>query len=99
MSVRTHGKSAPPKGQREADQVRQIASSHGGKVTVGLSGGHPVVTITCLGIEPEAPRTRAMLSAIEFAIRARFDRGRTFPGMTQFSAKSRVIDVVVRCFS
>lgn len=97
MSSSSHKKSEPAKGQREADQVRQIAMSHHGKVTTGLSGGHPIVTITYFGSDPEAPQTRSMLYAIEFVIRARFDRGRTYPGMTQFSAHSRLIDVVVRC--
>jgi hypothetical protein len=92
-------KSEAAKGQREADQVRQIASSHGGKITASQSGSHAVITITCFGRDPESPETRAMLYAIEFAIRGRFDRGRSYQGMTQFTARSRVIDVLVRCMS
>lgn len=97
MSLTVHKKSEPLKGQREADQVRQIGMSHGGKVTASLSGGHPIVSITCFGADPEGPQVRAMLRAIEFAIRGQFDRGRAFPGMTQFTAKTRFIAVMVRC--
>jgi hypothetical protein len=97
--VSSSEKKPPDKGQREADQVRQIAMSHGGKVTTGMTGGRPIITITYFGTDPEAPQTRAMLYAIEFAVRGRFDRGRTYPGMTQFMVHSRLVDVVVRCFN
>ena len=97
MSALAPKKAAPDKGQREADQVRQIAAAHGGKVSATQSGGHQLITITCYGTNPEAPPTRAMLHAIEFAIRGRFDRGRSYPGMTQFAARGRNVNVAVRC--
>jgi hypothetical protein len=88
---------AAPKGQREVDQVRQIGSSHGGKVLARqLSGVRHHITIT-LSMDADSPQLRAMLRAIEFAIRGQFDRGRRLQAMTQFVAKSRLIDVHVRC--
>ena len=93
------GKAAPPKGVREADQVRQIAMSHGGKVSSNASGQRQTITITRFGVDPASPQLQSMLHAIEFAIRGQFDRGRAYQGMTQFSAKSRHVDVVVRCIS
>jgi hypothetical protein len=99
MATPPKKKAAAPKGQREADQVRQIGMSHRGKVSSSMSGGHPVVSITCFGVDPESPQTGAMLRAIEFVIRGQFDRGRAYQGMTQFTAKTRVIDVVVRCIN
>ena len=48
-------------------------------------------------MDADSPQLRAMLRAIEFAIRGQFDRGRRLQGMTQFVAKSRLIDVQVRC--
>jgi len=98
MSVLVHhNPAAAPKGLREADQVRQIAMSHGGKVSCNASGQRHMVTITRFGIDPASPQLHAMLHAIEFAIRGQFDRGRAYQGMTQFMAKSRHVDVVVRC--
>lgn len=98
MSVLTKSKpAAPPKGLREADQVRQIAMSHGGKVSSNASGQRHMVTISRYGVDPASPQLRSMLHAIEFAIRGQFDRGRSYQGMTQFMAKSRYVDVVVRC--
>ena len=86
------------KGLREVDQGRQIAAGHGGKVTCTPFGGSRyLVTISLFGAAEDDPRLRAMLYAIEFAIRGQFDRGRSFPGMKQFAARSRFIDVVVRC--
>jgi hypothetical protein len=85
------------KGQRETDQVRQIAVSHGGKVSTTSSGAKHLVTISLFGMADDDPRLRAMLNAIEFATHGQFDRGRAYPGMTQFSAHSRFVDVVVRC--
>jgi len=84
------------KGQRECDQVRQIAASHGGKVSTTSSGAKHLVTISLFGTPDNDPRLRAMLRAIEFATHGQFDRGRAYPGMTQYSARSRHVDVVVR---
>jgi len=84
------------KGQRETDQVRQIAASHGGKVSTTSSGAKHLVTISLFGNEDD-PRLRAMMHAIEFATHGQFDRGRAYPGMIQYTAKSRFVDVVVRC--
>lgn len=95
--AQSHSKAAPSKGLREADQVRQIAMSHGGKVSSNASGQRHMLTITRFGVDPTSPQLRAMLHAIEFAIRGQFDRGRAYQGMTQFTAKSRHVDVVVRC--
>ena len=85
------------KGQRETGQVRQMAVSHGGKVSTTSSGAKHLVTISLFGMADDDPRLRAMLNAIEFATHGQFDRGRAYPGMTQFSAHSRFVDVVVRC--
>jgi hypothetical protein len=84
------------KGQREADQVRQIAASHGGRVATSASGGRHVITITLHGLAEDDPKLRGMLYAIEFATRGQFDRGRAYQGLTQYTARSRLVDVVVR---
>lgn len=74
--------------------------SQGGKVMVSTAGGgHYHISITRSGVDPDSPMLRAMLHAIEFAIRGQFDRGRAYQGMTQFVAKSRHVDVVVRCLN
>jgi len=85
------------KGQRETDQVRQIAVTHGGKVSTTNSGAKHLVTIAVMGAAEDDPRLRAMMHAIEFATHGQFDRGRSYQSMTQFSARGRHVDVVVRC--
>lgn len=92
-----HDTAKPQKGQREVDEVKQIACSHGGKVLARqLSGSRHHVTIT-LNLAADSPSLLAMLRAIEFAIRGQFDRGQHLQGMTQYVAKSRLIDILVRC--
>ncbi len=89
---------APPKGLRELDQVRQIALSKGARITAAsTSGGKQTVTITKFDVEPDDKQFRMMLYAIESAVRGQFDRGRPYLGMMQFSLKSRLIDIIVRC--
>ncbi len=98
QNSRTSSSPRNEKGLREVDQVRQIAAAHGGKVTCTPFGGsRHLVTISLFGTAEDDPRLRAMLYAIEFAIRGQFDRGRSYPGMKQFAARSRFVDVVVRC--
>lgn len=90
----------PPKGQRELDQVRQIAHAYGAKVSAQTTGaGRHIITITKYGVDPEDKQLRAALYAIESVLRGQFDRGQRFQGMTQFSVKTNLIDVQVRCFA
>lgn len=87
----------PLRGQRELDEVRQIAVGHGGKViSRHIGGARHQVSVTVM-LDPEAPAVRTMMRAIEFAIRGQFDRGRRYPGMTQFTGRSRLVDVMIRC--
>ena len=90
---------ASPKGQREVDEVRQIAFSNGGKIASSTSGGggRHQITITRFGVDPDDKKFRAMLYAIEAAVRGQFDRGRPYQALVQFSLKSRFVDVIVRC--
>ena len=89
---------APPKGQREVDEIRQIAFSKGARITaMSSSGGKRTITITRIDAEPGDKQFRAMLYAIESVVRGQFDRGRPYLGLMQFTLKSRLIDVIVRC--
>ena len=90
--------SKQPKGLRELEQVKQISLSSGAKITAASSSGSKQrIIVSHFGIEPDDPRIRAMLNAIEGAVRGQFDRGQRSPGMTQFTLKNNVIDVAVRC--
>ena len=87
-----------PKGQRELDQVRQIAHAYGAKVSAQTTGGgRHIITITKHGVDPDDKHFRAALYAIESVLRGQFDRGQRFQGMSQFSMKTSLIDVQVRC--
>ena len=91
-------KSEAPKAPREVDQVRQIAFANGAKVSSNVSGAARVlITITQDGVDSGDAKFRAMLYAIEGAVRGHFDRGQSFQTMTQFVLKSNRVDVIVRC--
>ncbi len=90
----------PPKGQRELDQIRQIAYAHGAKISAQTTGaGRHIITITKHGVNPDDQQFLATLYAIESVLRGQFDRGQRFQGMSQFSLKTNLIDVQVRCFA
>jgi len=90
----------PPKGQRELDQVRQIAHANGAKFSAQTTGaGRHIITITKYGVDPDDKQFCAALYAIESALRGQFDRGQRFQGMSQFSMKTNLIDVQVRCYA
>ena len=58
-----------------------------------------MITLTRFGIDPDDKQFRAALHAIESVVRGQFDRGQRFQGLTQFTLKSNLIDVVVRCMA
>ena len=88
----------PPKGQRELDQVRQIAHAYGAKFNAQTTAsGRHIITVTKHGVDPDDMQFRAALYAMESAVRGQFDRGQRFQGMSQFSMKTNLIDVQVRC--
>lgn len=88
----------PPKTPREVDQVRQIAFANGAKVATNTSGsGRSLINITLNEADPGSPRFRAMLNAIEFAVRGQFDRGQAFQGSVRFTLKCNLLDIIVRC--
>ena len=90
--------SEPLKGQREVDQIRQIAYAKSASITTSTSGsGKHRVTITQFGAEPENLEFRGMLHSIEYVLRAQFDRGRNMQSMTQFTLHSKLVDVIVHC--
>ena len=88
----------PPKTPREVDQVRQIAFANGAKVATNTAtNGRSLITITLDEADSGSPRLRAMLSAMEFAVRGQFDRGQAFQGMVRFTLKCNLLDIIVRC--
>lgn len=86
---------AASQARRVVDEVLQIAHSEQASATVS-GGSKPHVTITKQATDYNETYFRSMLSGIEYATHGHFDHGWESAGHTEWTLRSRLIDVTVR---